>query len=183
VEATRLEVDSEGLGAASQAIMGGNVTSLLEDRAAALGRPLQPDDVEPFTWISVQGARERSAADYARAIRGIHAIGRTVETFLQGFDMILSPTMGAPPEKLGVPALSNPDLPGLVTALLTSIGYTQVFNASGHPAMSVPLYWNQAGLPIGIQFAGRLGDEGRLFQLAGQLERARGWSERRPPAP
>ena len=182
VEATRLEVDSEGLGAASQAIMGGNVTSLLEDRAAALGRPLQPDDVEPFTWISVQGARERSAADYARAIRGIHAIGRTVENFLQGFDMILSPTMGAPPEKLGVPALSNPDLPGLVTALLTSIGYTQVFNASGHPAMSVPLYWNQAGLPIGIQFAGRLGDEGRLFQLAGQLERARAWSERRPPA-
>jgi amidase len=186
VEATRLEVDSEGLGAASQAIMGGNVTSLLEDRAALLGRPLQPDDVEPFTWISVQGARERSAADYARAIRGIHAIGRTVENFLQGvdqgFDMILSPTMGAPPEKLGVPALSNPDLPGLVTALLTSIGYTQVFNASGHPAMSVPLYWNQAGLPIGIQFAGRLGDEGRLFQLAGQLERARAWSERRPPA-
>ena len=183
VDATCLAIDSEGMAAASQTIMGGNITSLLEDRAAALGRELQPDDVEPFTWISIQGARERTAADYARAIRSIHSVGRTVENFLQDFDMILSPTMGAPPEKLGVPALSNPDLPELVTALLTSVGYTQVFNASGHPAMSVPLYWNQAGLPIGIQFAARLGDEGRLFQLAGQLERAQAWSERRPPIP
>ena len=94
--------------------------------------------------------------------------------------MILSPTMGAPPEKLGVPALSNPDLPELITALLTSIGYTQIFNASGHPAMSVPLCWNAAQLPIGIQFAARLGDEGNLFRLAGQLEQARPWAARRP---
>ena len=163
--------------------MSGNVVSLLDDRAEALGRELRQDDVEPFTWITVQGAREKSAADYARAIRGIHAIGRTVETFLADFDLILSPTMGAPPEKLGVLSLSNPDLPQLVTALLTSVGYTQVFNASGHPAMSVPLCWNESGLPIGIQFAARHGDEGGLFRLAGQLERARPWAQRRPPAP
>ena len=183
VEEAKLEIDGQAMAAASQAIMGGNVTSLLDDRAAALGRELGEDDVEPFTWITVKGARERSAADYARAIRGIHAIGRRVEGFLQDYDMILSPTMGAPPEKLGVPSLSNPDLPELVTALLTSVGYTQVFNASGHPAMSVPLCWNAAGLPIGIQFAARLGDEGGLFRLAGQLERARPWWERRPPRP
>jgi amidase/6-aminohexanoate-cyclic-dimer hydrolase len=180
VEPATLKIDAEILGSATQAIMGGNVTSLLEDRAAALGRELGPDDMEPFTWISVQGARERTAADYARAIRTIHSIGRTVENFLQDFDMILSPTMGAPPEKLGVPALSNPDLPELITALLTSIGYTQIFNASGHPAMSVPLCWNAAQLPIGIQFAARLGDEGNLFRLAGQLEQARPWAARRP---
>jgi amidase/6-aminohexanoate-cyclic-dimer hydrolase len=183
VEEAQLSIDSHAIAAASQAIMGGNVTSLLDDRAAALGRELREDDVEPFTWLSVQSAREKSAADYARAIRGIHAIGRTVEGFLQNFDIILTPTMGAPPEKLGVPALSNPDLPQLVTALLTSVGYTQVFNASGHPAMSVPLCWNEAGLPIGIQFAARLGGEDTLFRLAGQLERARPWSARRPPAP
>jgi len=180
VEPATLKIDAEILGSATQAIMGGNVTSLLEDRAAALGRELGPDDMEPFTWISVQGARERTAADYARAIRTIHSIGRTVENFLQDFDMILSPTMGAPPEKLGVPALSNPDLPELITALLTSIGYTQIFNASGHPAMSVPLCWNAAQLPIGVQFAARLGDEGNLFRLAGQLEQARPWAGRRP---
>ena len=183
VEEAQLSIDSQAIAAASQAIMGGNVTSLLDDRAAALGRELREDDVEPFTWLTVQSAREKSAADYARAIRGIHAIGRTVEGFLQNFDIILTPTMGAPPEKLGVPALSNPDLPQLVTALLTSVGYTQVFNASGHPAMSVPLCWNDAGLPIGIQLAARLGGEDTLFRLAGQLERARPWAARRPPAP
>ena len=182
VEEAKLAVDTQALAAASQAIMGGNVASLLDDRAAALGRELREDDMEPFTWITVQGAREKSAADYARAIRGIHAIGRSIEGFLADFDVILSPTMGAPPEKLGVLSLSNPDLPQLVTALLTSVGYTQVFNASGHPAMSVPLCWNDAGLPIGIQFAARLGDEGGLFRLAGQLERSRPWAGRRAPA-
>jgi len=183
VEAAKFSIDSQALASASQTIMGGNVASLLDDRAEALGRELREDDIEPFTWITVQGARERSAADYARAIRGIHTMGRQVENFLQDFDMILSPTMGAPPEKLGVLALSNPDLPTLVTRLLTSVGYTQVFNASGHPAMSVPLCWNAKGLPIGIQFAARLGEEGALFRLAGQLEKARPWAERRPPTP
>jgi Asp-tRNA(Asn)/Glu-tRNA(Gln) amidotransferase A subunit family amidase len=110
-------------------------------------------------------------------------MGRQVEHFLQDYDMILSPTMGAPPEKLGILSLSNPDLPELVPALLTSVGYTQVFNASGHPAMSVPLHWNSDGLPIGIQFASRLGDEGALFRLAGQLEAARPWADRRPKRP
>jgi len=182
VEPAKFSIDAESLATSSQAIMGGNVASLLDERAAALGRELREDDMEPFTWISVQGARERSAADYARAIRGIHAIGRQVETFLQDFDMILSPTMGAPPEKLGVLALANPDLPTLITRLLTSVGYTQIFNASGHPAMSVPLCWNPQGLPIGIQFAARLGEEGALFRLASQLEKARPWAGRRPPA-
>ncbi len=183
VEAAKLTIDVQSLANASQAIMGGNVASLLDDRGEALGRPVGEDDVEGFTWISVQAARQRTSADYARAIRGIHAMGRQVEHFLQDYDMILSPTMGAPPEKLGILSLSNPDLPELVPALLTSVGYTQVFNASGHPAMSVPLHWNSDGLPIGIQFASRLGDEGALFRLAGQLEAARPWADRRPKRP
>ncbi|MCH2171790.1 amidase [Myxococcota bacterium] len=180
VEEAQLSVDRQALGTSGQAIMGGNVASLLDDRAATLGRELTPDDVEPFTWVTTEGARQRSALDYARAIREIHAVGRKVERFLTDYDMILTPTMGAPPEKLGVPSLSNPDTKQLVTALLTSVGYTQLFNASGHPAMSIPLYWNEAGLPIGIQFAARLGDEGGLLRLAAQLERARPWADRRP---
>ncbi|MDE0886871.1 MAG: amidase [Myxococcota bacterium] len=181
VELAKFSIDTQALATSTQTIMGGNVASLLDDRAAALGRELREDDMEPFTWTILQGVRERSAADYARAIRGVHAVGRQVENFLQSFDMILSPTMGAPPEKLGVLALSNPDLPTLVTRLMTSVGYTQIFNASGHPAMSVPLFWNSEGLPIGIQFAARLGQEGTLFRLAGQLEKARPWAARRPP--
>jgi amidase len=60
------------------------------------------------------------------------------------------------------------------------IPFTPLFNATGQPAMSVPLHWNAAGLPIGLQFAARLGDDATLFRLAGQLERARPWFDRRP---
>ena len=61
------------------------------------------------------------------------------------------------------------------------IPYTPLFNVTGQPAMSVPLYWNEAPLPIGSHFVGRFGDEATLFRLAAQLERARPWNERRPP--
>jgi amidase len=61
------------------------------------------------------------------------------------------------------------------------VPYTPVFNVTGQPAMSVPLHWNVQGLPIGMHFAGRFGDEATLFRLAGQLERARPWADRTPP--
>jgi Asp-tRNA(Asn)/Glu-tRNA(Gln) amidotransferase A subunit family amidase len=181
VEPRRIEVDREALALASQAIMGGNLIATLEDRAAALGRTLGPDDVEPFTWGSIERARTLTAADYARAVRGIHGVGRRIDAVFEEVDVILTPTLAAPPERLGVLSLSNTDLGELVPALLRSVGYTQVFNASGHPAMSVPLHWSPDGLPVGVQFAGRFGDEGTLFRLAGQLETARPWADRRPP--
>jgi amidase len=59
--------------------------------------------------------------------------------------------------------------------------YTPLFNFTGQPAMSVPLHWNEDGLPIGMQFVGRYADEATLFQLAGQLERAQPWFDKRPP--
>jgi len=181
VEATKVEIDRAALGAASQSIMGANLIATLEDKAEQLGREFGPDDVEPFTWMTIQGARQRTAVDYARAIRTIHSIGRSFDAVFARYDAIMSPTMGAPPERIGVLSLANPDFAAMVPALLRSVGFTQAFNASGHPAMSVPLHWSPDGLPIGIQFAGRFGDEGTLFQLAGQLEAAKPWWDRRPP--
>ena len=58
---------------------------------------------------------------------------------------------------------------------------TQVFNMTGQPAMNVPLWWNDEGLPIGVQLAGRFGDEKRMFRLATQLELARPWAQQMPP--
>ena len=181
VEVTTLSLDKQAVARATQSIISGNLLSVLEDRADDVGREFGKDDVENFTYIMTEAVRKHGASDYARAIRTIHAVGREIEGVMQRFDLLLSPTMAAPPMKLGVLSLSNPDLAELITALSQTVGYTQIFNASGHPAISLPLHWNDAGLPIGIQFIAGHGNEGLLFQLASQIEQAQPWNDRRAP--
>jgi amidase/6-aminohexanoate-cyclic-dimer hydrolase len=177
---TRLEIDSAALGPAGQIVIAANVRAALEDGARAKGREPEQDDVEPLTWgMAVLVKQTTSAADFARAVRTIHAVGRHVAGFLQDFDVLLTPTMATPPLEIGELSLSRPDGAALLGQLLKTTGYTQLFNATGNPAMSVPLHWNDAGLPIGVQFVGRYGDEATLFRLAAQLEQARPWFERR----
>jgi amidase/6-aminohexanoate-cyclic-dimer hydrolase len=176
----RLEVDAQSLGRATGTIIAANVRASVLDRTTALGKDLEDGDVEPITRRMIDGAAARGADDYARAIRVIHALTRTVERFLEGYDLILTPTMATPPLPLGALSLSNPDLAAYARDIAATVGFTQLFNASGHPAMSVPLHWNTAGLPIGVQLAARFGDEATLFRLAAQLEEARPWFDRRP---
>ena len=161
-------------------IIGSNLRLALDTRAAELGRDLEEDDVEPMTWQMAKGAQDLTGPDYAKAVRVIHAVGRQVASHQKRYDVLLTPTMATPPVELGKLSLSNPDLGEMISNLNRTIGFTALFNASGSPAMSVPLFWNSEGLPIGIQFVGRFGDEATLFQLAAQLETARPWFERTP---
>ena len=172
--------DAEALRSASLTIIGTQTRALLEARAAALGRALQQDDVEPGTWAVAEIGAARSATDYARALNTIHAAGREMAASFSACDLLLTPTMAAPPARLGVLSLSNPDGNAQNAALQQAIGFTQLINITGNPAMSVPLWWTGAGLPIGVQFTAPLDDEAQLFRLAGQLEAARPWAERRP---
>ncbi|MEE9280161.1 MAG: amidase [Myxococcota bacterium] len=176
-----LTIDRAQLARATGPIIGASILSLLEDRAQALGRPFGEGDVEPLTYLMAKRAESAGAAAYARAIRGLHAVGRVVAAFFERYDVLLTPTLAVPPLPLGGPlALTHSDPEEHAAALLRTIGFTQLFNAAGNPAMSVPLFWNGDGLPIGAQFAGRFGDEATLLRLAAQLEEARPWSERRP---
>ncbi len=180
VEEANLQVDREELGRATPVIVAANTRALVEDRAAQLGRAFTEADLETATYVMVT-REDAGAAAYARATRAVHAAGRRVATFLEDYDCLLTPTMAVPPLELGRLSLDNPDQEAYTTDLLRTIGYTSLFNASGNPAVSVPLIWNDAGLPIGTQFVGRYGDEATLLRLAGQLEEAQPWAGRRPP--
>jgi len=173
-------IDQAVLPPATLMILSTNTRVMMEQHAKVLGRPLREDDVEPGTWALSRLSEKYSATDYVKSVQTIHATGRALARHLESYDVVLSPTMATPPHRLGLLSLSNPDRAAQGAAVLQTVGYTQLANITGHPAMSVPLFWNEAGLPIGVQFIGRMNEEGLLFQLASQLEGARPWFERRP---
>lgn len=183
VEEARPDLDARTLEAAQRVIVAGNVRAVLELRAAALGRELSPQDVEKMTWRTSLFGREATATDYARSIGVIHRAGRVVGRFLARHDVLLTPTMCRPPHRLGELDTMTDDVETYVRVLYGTIAFTSPFNASGHPAMSVPLHWTADGLPVGVQFVGPFGDEARLLRLASQLEVAHPWAARRPPVP
>ncbi len=160
-------------------VVAANVLWMIDDGARKLARAARSDDVEPLTWALAQHAQQIRALDYAGAIKVLHRTGRELARFLARFDLLLSPTMGTPPPRVGVLSLSSPDADEQRRVLMEAIAYTQLANIAGTPAMSVPLWWNAAGLPIGVQFIGRHDDEALLLRLAAQLEQARPWFARR----
>jgi amidase/6-aminohexanoate-cyclic-dimer hydrolase len=174
-------IDEELHGKARRIVIGAHTRATLEAQGKALSREPRPDDVETFTWAAAEPGREFTASDYAGAIRAVHQIGRVVGRFFTRYDVLLTPTMCQPPYKLGVLSMSGNDPKTYLPALLGTIAFTSLFNTSGNPAMSVPLHWSADGLPIGVQFAARFGDEATLFRLGAQLEAAQPWADRRPP--
>jgi Asp-tRNA(Asn)/Glu-tRNA(Gln) amidotransferase A subunit family amidase len=181
VERARFAPSSiEELRKSTLTVIAANIRWAIEEGARKLGREPKQDDVEPGTWFLGALAKGMDAVAYAGAIKVLHRTGRELAQFLAKYDAILSPTMGTPPPKLGVLSLSNPDSATQTRVLMEATGYTQLANTAGTPAMSVPLHWNAAGLPIGVQFIGRHNDEATLFRLAAQLEQARPWFARTP---
>jgi len=148
-----------------------------------LGKKLTEDQLEYTTWATYQAGLKRSGADYLGALEEMQRFSRKMARWYHdgSYDLILSPTMRIPPIKLGAFDLV-PDDPMRWAKLSSAFGaLTCVYNGTGQPAMSVPLFWNDDNIPIGVQFAGRFGDEATLFRLAAQLEQARPWADRKPP--
>ncbi len=152
----------------------------IDDWTRRTGRGPSADDVEPLTGILAEMGRRRTAADMLLAIQDLQRISRVVAGFFAQYDVWLTPTLAEPPLLLG--SFEDPDDPlhGLRRSALF-VPFTPIANATGQPAMSVPLFWNADGLPIGTHWVGRFGDEATLFRLAAQLETARPWTQRRPP--
>ena len=162
-------------------IVGGNTSLTVRMIEQRLGRAMTEHDLEILTLASARKAQKTTATDYVAAQLAAFQISRGLATFFETCDVFLSPTLCAPPLRIGEIDTMSQDLSHIAPILRRYMPGTSMFNMSGQPAMSMPLAWNKAGLPLGMMFAGKLGDEGTLFRLAGQLEQVRPWKDRLPP--
>jgi amidase len=180
VEPTELPIDGDEFTTHFINVWAAGNAFILSAWEQRIGRAATEEDVEPLTWALVNVGRALNAGEYLRAVEGLQRCSRQLAAPFEHFDVLLTPTLGEPPVELGSfdsPA-DNP-LAGLFRAA-SFVPFTPPFNASGQPAVSLPLHWNDDDLPIGVQFVGRYGDEETLIALSAQLEDARPWSERRP---
>jgi amidase len=180
----------------------GEVRADLIDASTLLGRDATPADLEFSTWALNLLGGSISAGEFVAAEHYLRSSARRLGEFFENFDLLLTPTLSVPPfptgslqppahERALIKVLGRLRAGGVLRLLgalekaaekvFDVIPYEPLFNVSGQPAMSVPLYWNASNLPIGVHFVGRYGDEATLLRIASQLEQARPWMNRRPP--
>jgi Asp-tRNA(Asn)/Glu-tRNA(Gln) amidotransferase A subunit family amidase len=179
VEEADPKLDMVALRPMNARISAANTARSCNLRWKALGREPNADDVETGTWAVYQRGLKVSGIEYIEAIAAAHAAGRKMGAFLTSYDVILSTTLAGPPPKLGY-FDQNGDVQTFVERVTEYLSVTPLHNATGTPAMSVPLYWTADGLPIGVHFAGRYGEEATLLALAAELETAQPWFNRVP---
>jgi amidase len=156
----------------------------LDAIAQARGRPIAPDEVEPVVFGAWRTGRSISGGDYLRALNSLHLIGRRMGNFHERYDLLLTPTLAEPPAVLGRFAMSNPDFLDYrlgPNGLWRYTPFTPLANATGAPAISLPVGVSSAGLPIGAMLGAPLGGEALLLRVAAQWEAAA--PERRAIAP
>jgi amidase len=180
-------------------VVAAGVACFVEEAAAEVGKKPRFKDFEPGTWILALIGWKSSAAELEWARRKIQLAARGVADFFDRYDVFVTSTLARPPARVGELALSvaeemqvqilrNIPIKRVLDFAMDQMGNgklrytpnTQLFNQTGQPGMSLPLMWNNDGLPIGTQFVSRFGDEATLLRLASQLEQARPWDHKLP---
>jgi amidase len=171
--------EAAGLGEAFYLIAGAAIANVVQTVDRVRLEPVQRDELEPFSWGLIAALEERGPDALPQARSVVANAVQTYRAVTRDFDVVLTPTLGTEPPLLGhlSPVLSWQLLLRRTSRVL---GYTPIHNAAGCPAMSVPLYWSENGLPIGAHFAAAPGKDALLLGLAYELERARPWAERWP---
>ncbi len=194
-------LDNEPFSLAFVTILAAELRADIEYSAKRAGKKLSVRDFDPSSFGLGMLGKALSAKDYAEASRYLQVASRGLGAFFEGYDVLLTPTLARPPvlvgslqpsaaEKALIAAIGSFDGGWLLKALgivkplaaqtFEFMPWTAAFNVTGQPAMSVPLETSASGLPLGMHFVGRFGDEATLFRLASQLETARPWAGRRP---
>jgi len=168
------------MAAAVNIVVGSNISAVLDREAERRGAPIRQDEVEALTWLVYQEGKKATAVKYADAMHIIHGFARTFTRAFANCDVILMSTNCRVPYPLGFMDTNAADLTDYGERLYNFMPNTQPFNVAGLPAASMPLGWSDDGLPIGLQFAAKMGDEATLFRLGAQIEQARPWKDKRP---
>jgi amidase len=145
------------------------------------GREPAAEDMEPMSWAIYSMIRELGAIESRGAEIALQAFTRRLVAFLAPYDALLTPALAERPLPLGTLDTAAPHPLHTFTRSGHFTPFTPVFNASGQPAISLPLYEGTDGLPLAVQIVGRPAGEAPLLALAAQLEEAQPWAERRPP--
>ena len=144
-----------------------------------LGRPIGEDEIEPRNAAYRRAGKGLGAVAYLESRAWFGMWARRMADWWNGHDLLLTPTVGAPPPELGWFTAAGPAAEG--GRIASFIPYTAQFNMTGQPAISLPLHWTPGGLPVGVQLAAAYGREDILIRVASQLEQAAPWSQRHPP--
>lgn len=176
VEEAAPKLDAAAIGQASFVLVASSVAADIEDREKLTGIKPSPETLEAVTLMFHAMGRQTSGMDFVRANTVMQTAAIDMARFMARYDLILSPTLAAPPVRIGLLGLS-PDagIGAWGKAVAEFTPFTGIYNATGQPSMSVPLGMSATGLPIGVMFSARYADEATLFRLAAQLERAAPW--------
>jgi amidase len=176
VEEASPELDAGGMLVAFMNVWTAGAARDVEFIAAATGRKPGLDNLEGLTFAMYEMGRAISAPQYIQSWAELHKAARVIGRFTSGYDAVLTPTLGQAPLPIGSVDLESRDIMAAFQPVLQFASMTAQYNVTGQPAISLPLHRNAQGLPIGVQFAAKFGEEATLFRLAGQLEAARPWA-------
>jgi len=169
------EIGDAGLIAAS------SLTMIIDLISKATGKTPTREEFEGYTWNLYQLGKTFSAAQYHLCRANLQRLSRQVAAWQQPYDAWITPVLATPPLKIGAVNYDEIDLTKGWAQIVRYIMLTRLQNITGQPAISLPIVWSKSGLPIGVQFVGRFGEEHLLLQLAAQIEKAEPWNKRRPP--
>jgi amidase len=172
----------EGLQELFGTVFSNHIALSIAYSGAVAGREPTEQDMEPMSWAIYSMIAQLSAVQGMAATVQLQAHSRRLVSFLNPYDALLTPALAERPLPLGTLDTAAPDPISTFTRSGLFTPFTPVFNASGQPGISLPLFHGEDGLPLGVQLVGRPAGEAALLALARQLEEARPWAARRPSA-
>jgi amidase len=160
----------------------GGIPAMMDALAAEVGRKIDGSTTEPIVLAAYEEGRRLTAAQWNAALDVLNELTRTFGAFHEEYDLLLTPTLATPPPRLGRHHLHRTDveLDAFFREVFFVIPYTPIANATGQPAISLPLAESDAGLPVGAHFTAPFGREDVLLALAASLEQELPWRDRRP---